>query len=124
LGVHDARHVQGRDGFLRVQAAGNGFLMIRRSALVRLCEAHPELKYKGVHVQNANPASPNRFALFECMIDPETGAYLSEDFAFCRRWTELGGEIWVDLNSELVHVGPMAFVGDLRTQFRAHKQAG
>jgi hypothetical protein len=30
------------------------------------------------------------------MIDPDTGEYLSEDYAFCRRWLALGGEIWPD----------------------------
>lgn len=30
------------------------------------------------------------------MIDPDCGEYLSEDFAFRRRWTDLGGEIWMD----------------------------
>ena len=33
------------------------------------------------------------------MIDPATGTYLSEDFAFCKRWTDIGGEIWADLES-------------------------
>ena len=57
--------------------------------------------------------SPHRYALFECMIDPDTGEYLSEDFAFCRRWTDLGGEIWLDLESKLIHVGQYGFVGGI-----------
>ena len=64
-------------------------------------------------------ASPHRFALFDCLIDPATGVYLSEDFAFCRRWTDLGGEIWIDVESRLTHVGPHAFVGDFATQFNS-----
>ncbi|MFZ0606764.1 MAG: hypothetical protein WAM75_03675, partial [Xanthobacteraceae bacterium] len=61
-------------------------------------------------------SSDNRFALFECMI-AEDGTYLSEDFAFCKRWTDMGDEIWADLNSKLQHVGPMTFSGDLSSQF-------
>jgi hypothetical protein len=49
--------------------------------------------------------SPHRVALFECMIDPVTGKYLSEDFAFCRRWTDLDGQIWIDTDSKLTHFG-------------------
>jgi hypothetical protein len=61
--------------------------------------------------------NPHRFALFECMIDPATGTYLSEDFAFCKRWTDIGGEIWADLDSRLDHVGPSVFHGDVSSQF-------
>jgi len=53
------------------------------------------------------------------MIDPATGTYLSEDFAFCKRWTDIGGEIWADLESRLDHVGPSVFRGDVATQFAA-----
>jgi hypothetical protein len=53
------------------------------------------------------------------MIDPATGTYLSEDFAFCKRWTDIGGEIWADLDSRLDHVGPAVFHGDIASQFAA-----
>jgi hypothetical protein len=47
----------------------------------------------------------------------EDGTYLSEDFAFCKRWIDMGGDIWADLKSKLNHVGPMTFYGDLSSQF-------
>ena len=50
------------------------------------------------------------------MIDKEAGEYLPEDFAFSRRWTDLGGEIWVDMQSRLDRYGPSTFKGDLSTQ--------
>jgi hypothetical protein len=34
-----------RGGFVKSRYAGCGFLMLRRSALTRLCAAHPELRY-------------------------------------------------------------------------------
>ncbi len=123
LGIDDVARVQTRQGFARTRAVGNGFMMIRRDALERMCDAHPELKYESIHAPTAAPESRHRFALFECMIDPETRAYVSEDFAFCRRWTDLGGEIWLDLQSQLTHVGPAEYVGDLSTQFRPRATA-
>jgi hypothetical protein len=81
-----------------------------------MCGRYRELQFKRDHSLDAAIASDNRFALFECMIG-EDGTYLSEDFAFCKRWTDMGGEIWADLNSKLNHVGPMAFCGDLSSQF-------
>lgn len=71
--------------FVRVRHTDTGFLMIRRSALQRLCEAHPELRYK--HAQREVDLVKDvqyLYALFECMIEPETGLYLSEDYAFCQ----------------------------------------
>jgi len=116
--VDDPNAVTARAGFVRVHYAGTGFIMIRRQALERMCAHYPQLRYKRDHSIDAATVNENRFALFECMI-AEDGTYLSEDFAFCKRWTDMGGEIWADLNSKLNHVGPMAFCGDLSSQFAA-----
>lgn len=114
--VDDANAVIENKGFVKVRYAGTGFLMIRRQALERMCASHPQLRYRRDHSLDAATSSENRFALFECMI-AEDGTYLSEDFAFCKRWTDMGGEIWADLKSKLSHVGPMTFCGDLSSQF-------
>jgi hypothetical protein len=53
------------------------------------------------------------------MIEPETGQYLSEDYAFCRRWRDLGGEIWADTEAPLTHVGAAAYSGSLMQALRA-----
>jgi hypothetical protein len=103
-------------GFVKVRYAGTGFLMIRREALERMCKHYPQLKYCRDHSLDAATASDNRFALFDCMI-ADDGTYLSEDFAFCKRWADMGGEIWADRNSALSHVGPITFRGDLSSQF-------
>jgi hypothetical protein len=114
--VDDPNAVIAKAGFVKVRYTGTGFLMIRRGALERMCARYPQLQYKRDHSTDAAVASEKRFALFECMI-AEDGTYLSEDFAFCNRWTDMGGEIWADLNSRLSHIGPMAFCGDLSSQF-------
>jgi hypothetical protein len=116
--VDDPNAVVERAGFVKVRYAGTGFLMIRRAALEKMCRRYPQLKYRRDHSIDAAVASENRFALFDCMI-AEDGTYLSEDFAFCKRWLDIGGEIWADLNSKLNHVGPMTFCGDLSSQFAA-----
>jgi hypothetical protein len=119
--IDDPDHIAVVNGFTRVRFAGTGFLMIRRHVLERMCRhpAYASLQFSGEHSLDALAGSPNRFALFECMIDPTTGNYLSEDFAFCKRWTDIGGEIWVDIESRLDHVGPSVFHGDVSSQFGA-----
>jgi hypothetical protein len=121
LEIDDPDHVAVVNGFTRVRYAGTGFLMIRRHVFEKMC-AHPAyapLQFFREHSVDALAGSPNRFALFECMIDQNSGTYLSEDFAFCKRWTDIGGEIWADLQSRLDHVGPSVFHGDISSQFAA-----
>lgn len=114
--VEDPNAVIASSGFIKVRYAGTGFLMIRRVALERMCAHYPQLRYKHDHSIDAATQSDNRFALFECAIAAD-GTYLSEDFAFCKRWTDMGGQIWADLNSRLHHIGPMTFCGDLASRF-------
>jgi hypothetical protein len=125
LEIDDPERVVVVNGFTRVRYAGTGFLMIRRHVLEKMCQ-HPDyasLQFLREHSLDALAGSPNRFALFECMIDPRTGTYLSEDFAFCKRWTDIGGEIWADLESRLDHVGPSVFHGDVSSQFGVSESA-
>jgi hypothetical protein len=115
----DGAGVEVTRGFARVRFAGTGFLLVRREAIVKLCAAHPELRYRSTHAVGQNAAeqgSQHRFALFDPMIEPSTGEYLSEDYAFCKRWTDMGGDIWMDLKSKLDHIGFCTFHGDLSTQ--------
>jgi len=103
-----------RDGFMKSRYAGTGFMLIRRAVLETMIERYPELRYTHEHRGN-DPliGSPWRSALFNCMIDEKSGYYLSEDFSFCRRWTDMGGEIWVDYTSRLNHVGLMVYRGNM-----------
>jgi hypothetical protein len=104
---------------------GGGFQLIRRSAIERMAAAYPETHFKRIHCMSMSGTamsssakdkdaaqSPNLFALFDCIIDPETGTYLSEDYSFCQRWRQIGGEIWIDTASKLTHSGAYQFVGD------------
>lgn len=106
-------------GFATASYAGTGFQLIRRHVFERMIEAYPELKYSRIHAQDpAGPGPDNRYALFDPMIDSESGTYLSEDYAFCKRWRALGGEIWLDLESRLTHVGPSDYRGDSALRYR------
>jgi hypothetical protein len=105
-------------GFVTAEYAGAGFLLIKRGALTRMAAAYPEARFKAVQSFPPSPSSENLFALFDCMI--ENGAYLSEDYAFCRRWRALGGEIWLDQTSRLTHTGPYTFAGNAAARF-GHK---
>ncbi len=90
------------DGFCRTHSAVTGFMCIKRSTILKMIEKYPELKLKN-----------GGWRLFDNMICPTTGDYLTEDYAFCRRWTDMGGEIHADVHSKLGHSGQHIFQGDL-----------
>lgn len=100
-----------RDGFLTGSYAGTGFMLIRRQALLRMIEAYPQTRYTAIHTAVQPSSSAHLFALFDCVIDPGSGHYLSEDYTFCQRWRAIGGRIWLDPHGVLVHVGPHDFAG-------------
>ncbi|MER2519970.1 MAG: hypothetical protein ABTQ34_04685 [Bdellovibrionales bacterium] len=105
------------DGFATATYAGTGFQLIKRGAFERMIAAYPETQYSNIHAWPPQGGSDNLYALFDCVIDKDTGAYLSEDFAFCRRWRAIGGEIWLDLQSRLNHCGPYTYRGNAAARF-------
>jgi hypothetical protein len=98
--------------------AGGGFQLLSRSMVRKLVSAYPEKKYASIQAfADAAPGSDNLYAIFDPVIDPQTGIYLSEDYSFCHRWRAIGGEIWLDLQSRLTHIGSADFPGDTTRRF-------
>jgi hypothetical protein len=90
-----------------------GFMMISRGTLERLGEAHPELGFTPTpDAREAFGLGERVTALFDTTID-EAGAYLSEDYAFCRRVRAAGISVWLCPWIELAHVGNMTFSGSI-----------
>lgn len=97
----------------QVAELATGFLMLSRTALEELADANPDLAF------TPSPDARRTFglgervsALFDTFVD-ETGAYLSEDYAFCRRARAAGIPVWLVPWIELVHVGNMPFAGSV-----------
>jgi hypothetical protein len=98
------------DGFVEVRDGPTGFMMIKRSVLERMHKQYPELNCVNDH---QGTDLPEYCALFDCMIDPDSRRYLSEDYSFCRRWQQMGGKIHADVRTTLGHVGNLHFSGCL-----------
>ena len=100
------------DGFVTARYAGTGFMLIRRSVIEQLRDAHPELGYKHAHVNTLTERTSDHLVdLFSPLIEPETRTYLSEDYSFCHRWRQLGGKVWLDATARLTHVGSYDYEG-------------
>lgn len=100
------------NGLVKLHDAGTGFMMIKREAILKLLKAYPELKYNNDVNINNNQINEHFYALFDTMIDPVDRRYLSEDYTFCRRWQEIGGDIWLDPSISLNHYGHFCFQGN------------
>ena len=103
--------VEVEGGLAKVAYAGTGFQLIARAAMQGIVDAHPELTAKMGDMADGRAESV--VMVFDTMIEPETGQYLSEVYAFCRRWRDLGGEIWAGMEARLTHVGHAAYTDSL-----------
>ncbi len=109
------------EGFLEVSEAPNGFMVIKRDVFTKMMAHYPELNYVPDGPPN-NPQAHLYWRFFDCMVDPDSGRYLSEDYAFCRRWRDMGGKIFADFHSKLQHVGQQIFNGDLAESMRVQSR--
>ncbi len=100
------------DGFAEVLDAPTGFMLIARSVFTQLAQAMPELRYTPDRMDDATAAALPHHRFFDVWAEPGNGRYLSEDFAFCRRWQSLGGQVFVDTRSCLTHTGTRTYRGD------------
>ncbi|WP_211472831.1 hypothetical protein [Collimonas humicola] len=104
------------DGFMRMEEAPTGFMVIKRSVFERLIASYPELNY--VPDSIGVPDQGLHYRFFDVMVDPETRRYLSEDYGFCRLWSGLGESIYIDANSNLSHQGSKLYTGDFANSLR------
>lgn len=99
------------NGFTEVLDGPTGFMCIKRSVIEKMYEEYKHLMCVNDH---QNKDLDEYCAIFDCLIDPETRRYLSEDYAFCRRWQLIGGKIHADVTTILGHIGTLRFNGSLQ----------
>jgi hypothetical protein len=109
------QQTQIKDGFAEVLDGPTGFMLIKRDVFARMEAKYPELMCVNDH---QNRDLDTYHACFDCMIDPQTRRYLSEDYAFCRRWQMMGGQIFADCMTVLGHVGNLRFQGSLEERLK------
>jgi hypothetical protein len=88
-----------------------GFMLIAKSAIMKMREKHPDLYYEPKDKRN-NP-EPGY-----CFFNTEVweGEFWGEDFVFCRKAREAGVEIWVDPLIQFDHAGTVGMLMQALTQ--------
>ena len=93
---------------------GTAMMLIRRSVLEGLRAALPDLVFRpDPGERQAHGVGEVEPAFFCPMIEPESQALLSDDYAFCRRVRDAGFRIWLAPWVRTTHAGPMVFAGAL-----------
>tara|TARA_R110000796_G_scaffold1509_3_gene5993 strand:+ start:3186 stop:4052 length:867 start_codon:yes stop_codon:yes gene_type:complete len=99
---------------LEVAEAGTGFMLIPRATFEKFKVAYPELSYKPDHARTENFDGDREIhAFFDCIIDPETKRYLSEDYFFCKKSRDAGMHVVACPWMQLQHIGSYIFKGSL-----------
>ena len=102
------------NGMAQVKDIGTGFMLISKSVINKMIKKYPETKFmNNVAGYGQNNVGDYFYALFDCCIDPVSRVYLSEDYLFCKRWIDIGGELWLDLSTNLNHTGIIDYKGCL-----------
>lgn len=94
-------------GLQSVRHVATGFMLIARSVFEKIIAADgPEIEF-----QNDFPPHEKIYHFWQLRIcqDKDRRRLLTEDWFFCHRWLELGGEVFVDREIFLRHYGNVMF---------------
>ena len=99
---------------VEVLEGGTGFMCVTRQAFEKYAEAYPDQSYKPDHVRTKHfDGTREIMAYFDCVIDPESKRYLSEDYMFCQWARKAGVGVWMCPWMQLSHQGMYIFSGSL-----------
>lgn len=108
----EGQHIQAENGLVKLKDAATGFMLIKRSVFEKMISSYPNLHFNN-DLNLDKEFAKWTYLFFDTMVEPETNRYLSEDYSFCRRWQDIGGEVWLDPLVKLDHVGHYVFDGNI-----------
>jgi len=99
------------NNFIKVIHASTGFMLIKRDIIEKLCDIHKELE---IISDDMTQQDKTHIGLFHCIIVNKQ--YLSEDYSFCHRVNNAGGEVWINISNNINHVGKHIFMSDIKNR--------
>jgi hypothetical protein len=110
--VENNNSIKIKDGVIEVTHSPTGFMLIKREVILKMIEAYPQLRIDQAQVINGkNERLPHMWNFFDTQFDPEKHTYTGEDFAFCKRWKDIGGKCHAWIMDYITHVGEHQYTG-------------
>lgn len=108
---HISKELRIENNIMKIKHLATGFMLIKRHVIEEMIQKFSDTHY----IDTTGFISPNdskyTYALFDCAVID--GHYYSEDWLFCHRWTNMGGEIYADVSIDLTHTGTENYEGNL-----------
>ena len=110
--VADDKNIKIKDGVTEVTHSPTGCMLIKREVIEKMIKAYPNTEIIQKTVINGELLNrPYLYNLFDTMYDPVNKAYLGEDFAFCKRWKDIGGKCHALVTDRITHAGEHQYRG-------------
>lgn len=107
--LNDAQAV---DKIVKVSEAGTGLMLVKRHVFQKMKDAYPENYYISDASRDVGSNKEMHAYFRTAIVD---NRYLSEDYYFCHKWREMGGDVWLFPWAEAVHYGTYGFKGSVGT---------
>jgi hypothetical protein len=107
-------------GLLEVDGVPAGCMRLTRSMLEKMVAAYPETEFwcQGVKDDKAW----DLFGAYRDKANPSIK--FGEDYSFCRRWRDIGGQVWIDPRIRMGHTGFKTFTGSLGEWLKGDRNGG
>jgi len=110
--VKDENNIKIKDGVIEVTHSPTGCMLIKREVIEKMIKAYPEMEIVQKTVINGEMINrPYFYNFFDTWFDPVNKTYTGEDFAFCKRWKDIGGKCHALITDRISHVGEHQYRG-------------
>ena len=120
--VENYEDIQIDNGVMEVTHSPTGCMMIKRIVFDKMIKAYPDKGIVQKTVINGEYVDrPHMWNFFDTLHDPVTKTYMGEDFAFCKRWKDIGGKCYAYVNDTIIHVGEHQYEGCFADELKPAK---
>tara|TARA_R100001460_G_scaffold52068_1_gene90879 strand:+ start:266 stop:1168 length:903 start_codon:yes stop_codon:yes gene_type:complete len=123
LKVKDKNCITVDNGIMEATHVPTGCMLIKRHVLEKMIKNHPELEIYQPTIINGEETKKDYFYnLFDTLHDPDTKRYYGEDFGFCQRWRDMGGQVFAYVSDYITHVGEHSYCARFLDELQSLKR--